>query len=166
MDSLHKGPAIRSFGSSLLLALLVCWAIGLLGVWDDVFCLFKSSKNIITSWTLSASLALCERNPSVSDGFHSQRPSNTELWFFISVSLNMLLSQQSSYQWFETPWRSCDVTVISVWRHYNESNSPGSKTQGPSPTCGWVESTANKRHIGLIIYCQTSNINRTLVGRQ
>ena len=31
---------------------------------------------------------------------------------FFVVSLNKLLRQQSNFQWFETPWRLCDVTVM------------------------------------------------------
>ena len=32
---------------------------------------------------------------------------------FFNVRLNQLLNKQSSFQWFETIWRSCDVTLMS-----------------------------------------------------
>ena len=40
--------------------------------------------------TLSALLALCEGNPLVTIGFHSQRASNANLWCFFNVDLNKL----------------------------------------------------------------------------
>ena len=45
-------------------------------------------------------------NPSVIDGYPSQSHSDAELW-----CLDILLNKQSSYRWFETPRRSCDVIV-------------------------------------------------------
>ena len=40
----------------------------------------------------------------------SQRANKSEF----DASLNTLLKQQWSCWWFETPWRSCDITVISA----------------------------------------------------
>ena len=45
---------------------------------------------------LSTLLALCEGNPPDIDNFF--------------VRSNKLLNKLSSYRWFKTPWRSCDVT--------------------------------------------------------
>ena len=59
--------------------------------------------------TLFALLALCEGNPPVVGGF-TKRASNTEHF----VSLNRLVNKQLTCRWFDTPWRSCDVIVMSV----------------------------------------------------
>ena len=37
---------------------------------------------------------------------------NAELWCFLAFCLNKLLNKQSSCQWFEMPWCSCDITVM------------------------------------------------------
>ena len=36
----------------------------------------------------------------------------TEVWFFAVVNPNKLLNKESSYCWFGTPGRSCDVNVL------------------------------------------------------
>ena len=36
--------------------------------------------------------------------------------FFIAVCLNKLLNKHFNYQWFEAPWRSCDVRVMRILR--------------------------------------------------
>ena len=33
---------------------------------------------------------------------------------FFVVSLDKLVNKQSSFQWFEMPWRSCDVTLMTT----------------------------------------------------
>ena len=44
-------------------------------------------------------------------GIHwSPLASNMKLIFFCIISLNKLSNKQSSCQWFEMPWRWCDVT--------------------------------------------------------
>ena len=42
-----------------------------------------------------------------------ERDRYVELWCFVNSSLNRLLNKQSSCRWFELPWRSCDLTVMS-----------------------------------------------------
>ena len=49
---------------------------------------------------------LFEQNPSVTDGFPSQRANNTELWCSLWCLRERTIEQKSI--WFETPWR-CDV---------------------------------------------------------
>ena len=79
--------------------------------------LFKVCGNhVYSTWwrhameTLSIMLAIWE----ITSGFPSQKASNTELWCFLSHQpMNKLLHKQSSCQWFETPWRSHDVTVTT-----------------------------------------------------
>ena len=44
-----------------------------------------------------------------------------ELWCLFFVILNRLLNKQSDHWWFETPWRSCDVTVIPYLTSFPDS---------------------------------------------
>ena len=74
-------------------------------------------KQLMTWWrhqmeTVSASLALCEGNPSDTGGFPSQRASNAGFDIFFDVSLNKRLKNRTKRQWFETSLRS-------LWRHCN-----------------------------------------------
>ena len=54
-------------------------------------------------------------------GFPSQRNSGADLWKFLAVCLDKLLNKQSSFRWFEKPWRACDFTVMLHW--YNTIGS-------------------------------------------
>ena len=45
-------------------------------------------------------------------GFSSHTTSNADIDVFYYVRLNKLLKKQSSFQWFEIPCRSCDVTLV------------------------------------------------------
>ena len=56
--------------------------------------------------------ALCEGNPSVTDGFPSQRPVTRSFDAFFDLCLNKRSSKQSRRRWFETQ-------SLSLWRHYN-----------------------------------------------
>ena len=38
------------------------------------------------------------------------------LWWFLVVSMNIRLSKQSSCQWFEATWCTCDV-IVMVWSY-------------------------------------------------
>ena len=38
---------------------------------------------------------------------------------FFDVSLSKLLNKQTNNRWFETPWSSCDITIMTVY-HYND----------------------------------------------
>ena len=58
--------------------------------------------------------ALLCRKPRVTVGFPTQRECNTDLWW-CTVSLSVYLNTQSSGQWNETPWRSCDLTWTWNW---------------------------------------------------
>ena len=73
---------------------------------------------------ISALLALSEENLLVNGGpfvkgIHRSPAGSTfngpEMWsfnVFVDVCLNKWLNKQWSYQWFEMPWSSCDITVI------------------------------------------------------
>ena len=50
----------------------------------------------------------------VTRGFPSQSGSNAGHWFCFGVFLNMILNKQSSDRSFDTSWRSCFVTVMSI----------------------------------------------------
>ena len=62
--------------------------------------------------TLSALLALCAGNSSVTGEFSAQKPVTRSFDVFIDLRLGKRLSKQSWGWWFETPWRS-------LWRHWN-----------------------------------------------
>ena len=61
---------------------------------------------------ISALLALCEGNSSVTGEFPSQRPVTRSFDVFIDRRLNKRLSKQSRRRWIQTPSRS-------LWRHCN-----------------------------------------------
>ena len=63
--------------------------------------------------TFSALLALCEGNPPVTGGFHSQMLVTQNFDVFFDLRLNKRLSKQSGRRWFEMPSRS-------LWTHKNE----------------------------------------------
>ena len=67
-----------------------------------------------SSGTMSALLAICERNPTVTDGFPSQKPVTRSFDVSFDLRLNKRLNIQSRCQWFETPSRS-------LWRHCNDT---------------------------------------------
>ena len=67
--------------------------------------------------TFSALLTLCEGNPSVTGGFHSQRPATRSFDVFFDLCLNKELCKQPRCRWFETPSRS-------LWRHCKELTTP------------------------------------------
>ena len=62
--------------------------------------------------TFPALLAFCEGNPPDTEGFHSERTINTELWCFVYASRSTFLSKHSNGRWSATLWRLCDVTVL------------------------------------------------------
>ena len=62
--------------------------------------------------SISALLALCEGNPSVTGGFPSQRASDAGFDVFFDVSLKKRLSKQSSASDFRRRGGYCDVTVM------------------------------------------------------
>ena len=70
-------------------------------------CIMTSSNG-----NTSASRALCEGNPSVTDGFPSQRPVVRSFDVFFDLRLNKRLGKQSRRRWVET-------TLSSLWRHCN-----------------------------------------------
>ena len=66
--------------------------------------------------TLPSMLALCEGNVRgvcrlLSDSPHKGPVMQGFCVFFVVIP-NRLLNKHSSYWWFETSWRSCDVTVM------------------------------------------------------
>ena len=60
---------------------------------------------------LSAHLALCERNHLPVESPH-KGPFMLDFCVFFVVSPNNLMDKRSRCRSFETPWRSCDVTVV------------------------------------------------------
>ena len=88
----------------------------------DNSCLIGLGSDVRKPWwrhqmeTFYALLALCEGNPSVTDGFPSQSPVTRSFYVFFDLHLNKRLSKQSRHRWFETPSRS-------LWRHWNAVNS-------------------------------------------
>ena len=75
--------------------------------------------------TFSTSLALCEGNPSVTDGFSSKRPVRRGFDVFFYLGLNKWLSKHSRRRWFETPsrsfWRYCNELFWSHGTHYDRT---------------------------------------------
>ena len=72
--------------------------------------------------TLSASLALCAGNSTVTGEFPSQRPVTRSFDVFFDLRLNKRLSKQSWDWWFGTPsrslWRHCNV-LLKITQVYN-----------------------------------------------
>ena len=91
-----------------------------LGNWSVLMCPWIQVTGIlfITPWwrhqmeTVSALLALCLGNSSVTGEVPSQRPVTRSFDVFFDLRLNKRWSKQSWGWWFETP--SC-----SLWRHCN-----------------------------------------------
>ena len=54
-------------------------------------------------------VALYAGNPPIIRGLPSQTVTNADLRFYVLE----LLNKESSCLWFRTPWRSCDVSVMS-----------------------------------------------------
>ena len=74
-------------------------------------------QSMVASWygNPSASLAICEGNPTVTNGFPWQRTANTELWVLsLLLSWTSCWTNQESCQWFEMPCCSRDVTVMET----------------------------------------------------
>ena len=88
---------------------------------------------------ISALQALCERNPSVTLGFPSQRPAPRSFAVFFDLQLNKRLSKQPIRWCFETPWHS-------LWRHCSVAK--------PSLTflCGWLISSHPLILVWLLTY--------------
>ena len=63
---------------------------------------------MITSWP---SLTICEDNPPDNSPTKS---SYAELWCSCDVSLSKPLINQTRCLWFETQWRSYDITVMNI----------------------------------------------------
>ena len=65
--------------------------------------------HMMTSWHGNA---LRVAGPFVTGGSSSGKgPAVRCFAIFCIVNLNKLLKKQSSYRWFETPWRSCNITI-------------------------------------------------------
>ena len=81
------------------------------------------SSLILTTWwrhqieTVSALLALCERNSPVTGEFPSQRPVTRSFDVFLDLRPNKQFSKQSMRRWFETPsrlsWRQSNDLLLS-----------------------------------------------------
>ena len=63
--------------------------------------------------TFFALLALCAGNSPVTGKFPSQRVATWSLDAWFDLRLNKRLSKPSGRWWFETPWRSYDVTLTA-----------------------------------------------------
>ena len=105
------------------------WNVFMNWPWPDKYCsvccisitwvgVTKPVSSISLSWwrhrmeTLSASLARCGWNPSVSGGFPSQRPVTRSFDVFFDLRMNKRLNKHSRLHWFETPSRSLSVTSL------------------------------------------------------
>ena len=67
--------------------------------------------------TLSWSLIINSALLSIYEGINQwpvDSPHKAEFWCFSVINLDKLLTKQSSYWWFETPWRSCVSTVTPL----------------------------------------------------
>ena len=86
----------------------------------------SSNDDVTIRWrhhmeTLNALLALCQGNPPV-DFLHKGPVTHNFRVFFV-VDLNKLLSKQSFYRCYETPWCSCDITAVhAVLTYFKYSN--------------------------------------------
>ena len=76
--------------------------------------------------TLSALLVLCEENPPVTTGFHSQKASNEELWCFRynGTQTNCWTNNRSAVTrdavtlvkwWHHSPQQSFDIMNMTTW---------------------------------------------------
>ena len=69
-----------------------------------------------TSWRwgiFHVSCPLLKRvNRSVAD-FHHKGPNSTKHCVFFVASLRTILTRQSNYRWFQTPWCSCDINLTN-----------------------------------------------------
>ena len=74
--------------------------------WQWPWPFYYTRMMMIDMETRSTLLALCEWNPSVSDGFPHKGPVIQTNVFFV-LKLNKLLNKQYSYQWLETHWCRC-----------------------------------------------------------
>ena len=72
--------------------------------------------------TFSALLATCAGNSPVTGEFPAQRPVTRSFDIFFDLRLHKRLSKQSWGQWFKTPSRPYDVTVIKSDRTWNNSD--------------------------------------------
>ena len=87
------------------------WACRAISEWgSDSYDMMTSSNG-----NISALLALCAGNSSVTGEFPAQRPVTRSYDVFFDLRLNRQLSKQRSRWWFETP-------PCSLWRHCNDTN--------------------------------------------
>ena len=125
VDSLHKGPVMRSF--DVFFDISVCKQLNKqsrgkwikMSRWSfDVAVMMPETANHM--WrhqmeTFSALLVLCAGNSPVSSEFPTQRPATRSFDIFFDLCLNKRVSKKSWGWWFET--LSC-----SLWRHCNDRN--------------------------------------------
>ena len=77
-------------------------------------CLWQRSHHMETR---SALLTICMGNPTVTGVIPNIGPGQ-RLHILFDGSLNKLVQKLWRFQWFHTPWRSCDVTVMIIDQHY------------------------------------------------
>ena len=80
-------------------------------VWIDANKIPRKYMMTSSNGTFPASLASCEENPPVTDGFPSQRPVTQNFNIFFDLYLNKRSSKQWRRRWFET-LSHYDVTVM------------------------------------------------------
>ena len=54
---------------------------------------------------------------------------------FFVVRLNNLLNEQSGYRWFQTPWRSCDVTLMDRMGMFTKKRQTRRAGNGGNMSC-------------------------------
>ena len=83
-----------------------------------------TEHNDVVNENISALVAICEGNPTVTGGFPSQRPVMRSFDIFFYLRLNKLLGKQSRRRWFHTLlpslWRQWNVVrIITFYGHCN-----------------------------------------------
>ena len=71
---------------------------------------------MMTPWNANASRI--ERGTAVTDDFSTKKPVISSFEISFNASLNKLLNKKSSSRLFETPWHSCNITIMSAHLDY------------------------------------------------
>ena len=99
-------------------------------------------KSMMTSWNgnISALLAFCAGNSSVTCECPAQRPVRRRFDVFLDLRLNKRFSKQWRRWWFQTPscssWRHCNALELPT--HRNESYTPDFYQHGFTVIQAWI----------------------------
>ena len=116
--------------------------------------------------------AFCTTGPLYAESTGQPRPKIQTMEFWMLSNRNKPWKELSSSRWFETPWCSCDVTVIPLkglptilrgdkYRAFETLQNFDSRLDGISPMC-----LSNSKRYKQIkpSYREISIISRSLVG--